>query len=148
MFIIFPVILLPTAIFWIPFATILVPLLLCFLLILYIFLKLTGLNVILRKRIHAMYTWSAYRSDKTRKYYWKKVYNCLTRMFPTTNWTVTNWGYAVNTESGIVINVEGDSVKEKYGLQLYYMVATGLRTIKCLENKHIMDIGSGRGGGL
>ena len=69
-------------------------------------------------------------------------------MFPTTNWTVMNWGYAVNTESGIVIDIEKEKLHEKFGLQLYYMVVTGLRTIKCLEDKNVLEIGSGRGGGL
>ena len=37
---------------------------------------------------------------------------------------------------------------EKFGLQLYYVIATGFGTIQNLHGQHILEIGSGRGGGL
>ncbi|CAG9322248.1 unnamed protein product [Blepharisma stoltei] len=133
---------------WLPFLLVTSPVWLSFTLIAYGLLKGLGFwSQFLRLFIDA-YIWLLFRSDKPRKYLWKKFYNFLCRMYPQSGWKIINYGYAINTETGHTIVLDEDEETERYPYQLYHYIATGLKKFPNLAGLTVLDIGCGRGGGL
>jgi len=62
-----------------------------------------------------------------------------------------NYGYASLTDNGRTIDIlltEVSDKKEVYSLQLYYFVTAMSKAFASLENKTLVEVGSGRGGGI
>jgi ubiquinone/menaquinone biosynthesis C-methylase UbiE len=116
------------------------------LVIIYIILKLFGIPV--WKYVISVYNWLLFKSDKPRKYAWKTFYNILCWMFPQDEWRTMNYGYAINTEKGHSILLAVDEESERFSYQLYHYIATGFKKNANLQGQNILEVGSGRGGGL
>ena len=60
-----------------------------------------------------------------------------------------NYGYALLSSDGKYINkLKKEDEFERFPLQMYHYIATGLGNFKDLKEKTVLDIGCGRGGGL
>ena len=60
-----------------------------------------------------------------------------------------NYGYALLNENGRTIkNLDADMEEERFCIQLYNFVATRLHKVKSLKGSSVLEVGSGRGGGL
>src|SRR5665213_280956 len=75
-----------------------------------------------------------------RRLVWKPIYESLARFFPVENWVCMNYGYADETEK---IHLEEPDEINRYSLQLYHATASQV----CIKDKHVLEVGSGRGGG-
>lgn len=133
---------------WVPFLALTSPFWLSFTLIAFGLLKGLGLWSQFLRLFTEAYIWLFFRSDKPRKYLWKKFYNFLCKMYPQAAWKLINYGYAINTETGHTILLDTNEETERYPYQLYHYVSTGLKKFPNLSNLTVVDIGCGRGGGL
>lgn len=60
-----------------------------------------------------------------------------------------NWGYATLSADGVFIrNLAPEDENERFSVQLYHYVATAMETWENLEGKTVLEVSSGRGGGL
>ncbi len=80
--------------------------------------------------------WSGARALLTNAWY-----SLVTRLDKNAEVTLMNYGYAYPGDSRISLEIGNGS--ERYSLQLYHHVATGIS----LEGKHVLEVGCGRGGG-
>lgn len=81
-------------------------------------------------------------SPRFKRLVWKKLYEYLSKKYPTEAWTFMNYGYESCKEPmGIPLNEEEEN--DRYMIQLYHHVATAVD----LNDKEVLEIGSGRGGG-
>lgn len=94
------------------------------------------------------YDWLFFKSDKPRKFMWRNFYNVLCWLFPQDEWKTMNYGYAINSESGHSIVLAEDEENERFSYQLYHYLATGFKKNANLQGLAIVEVGSGRGGGL
>jgi len=140
--------LIATSWIWVPVVIFTAPLWIGGLLALYILLKALGLWKWVTRMIGDAYDWLMFRSDKPRKYIWQKFYNFLCWMFPQGEWKTMNYGYAVHTETGHTIVLDPDEETERFSYQLYHYMATGFKKFPNLQGMDIVEVGSGRGGGL
>ena len=83
------------------------------------------------------------RSGKFQQVFWHWAYNKLASLNTSNTWTCMNYGYY--EPPSIFITEKSDEV---FCLQLYHIVASAFRTIKSFEGLDIIEVGSGRGGGL
>lgn len=72
----------------------------------------------------------------------KVTYELLAKRVPAAEWQFMNYGYVPNSDEK-PLSLPDDPKIQKYPLQMYHYLA--LKT--CLEGKHVLEIGSGRGGG-
>lgn len=64
-------------------------------------------------------------------------------------WKCMNYGYAnLSHQEGSSVKLEQPDEYERFPLQMYDLVASGLHSFDSLENKVLLEVGSGRGGGL
>lgn len=67
------------------------------------------------------------------------------------DWVTMNYGYALLTDDGKMIEdllkEEGDK-NEIFSLQLYYFITGTQKAFKTLKGKTLLEVGSGRGGGI
>lgn len=77
-----------------------------------------------------------------RRFIWKRIYNKLARNFPTDEWTFMNYGYAYHDKNDSVQLHDNQEIN-RYSIQLYHS------TIHQVDhnNKDVLEVGSGRGGG-
>ena len=60
-----------------------------------------------------------------------------------------NYGYALlNSEGKTIRNLDPELEEERFCLQLYQHIATRLSTTNNLSGISLLEVGSGRGGGL
>lgn len=60
-----------------------------------------------------------------------------------------NYGFALLNEEGKTIrNLDHELEEERFCLQLYNYVATRFHEVKTLKGLSVLEVGSGRGGGL
>lgn len=71
----------------------------------------------------------------------KVTYEILAKKIPTENWHFMNYGYVPGPLEP-TLRLERIS-EEQYALQMYHYLATKTET----EGKHLLEVGSGRGGG-
>lgn len=117
-------------------------------LVLYVFLRLVGLWGKVRGLIYVLYEWLMYRSRRPKRYLWLKFYNFLCWLFPQPKWKVMNYGYAIDSENGYTIHMDEEEEFERYCYQLYHYIGTGMKEISAYRGLDIVEIGSGRGGGI
>lgn len=77
-----------------------------------------------------------------RRLAWKPIYNYMARTFPIPEWRFMNYGYMPDPEEEQIFLEQSESL-ERYPLQLYHYLANKIE----IEDKHILEVGSGRGGG-
>ncbi|MBK7407267.1 MAG: methyltransferase domain-containing protein [Saprospirales bacterium] len=79
-----------------------------------------------------------------KRLFWKPVYNFLARQLPTPNWQFMNYGYAVLPDSSEPpLSLPSEYEFQRYPLQMYHYLAM----LSPLQGKHVLEVGSGRGGG-
>lgn len=76
----------------------------------------------------------------------KRLYTHLARHYPTPEWTAMNYGYAPLEGEAPLIGVP--DAPERFNLNLYARVATSGRRGAALGGADLLEIGSGRGGGI
>jgi len=70
-------------------------------------------------------------------------------MIPSTEWKHMNWGYAaLNLNGAFVKNLAPEDENERFSIQLYHYMSTAMGTWTNLEGKTLVEVSSGRGGGL
>jgi len=79
---------------------------------------------------------------------WEQIYDILCWVLPTTEWKHMNWGYASLSPNGHLIPLNSGDESERFSVQLYHYVATGMGIFQNLEGKTLLEVSSGRGGGL
>jgi ubiquinone/menaquinone biosynthesis C-methylase UbiE len=72
----------------------------------------------------------------------KITYELLAKKIPATDWHFMNYGYVPNANEPELAMVE-NSTSQPYPLRMYHYL--GAKTT--LEGKHVLEVGSGRGGG-
>lgn len=93
----------------------------------------------------ALYNLLIYR----RRFLWEQLYDILCWAIPSTEWKHMNWGYALLTPDGVMLrNLKPEDENERYSIQLYHYMSTAMGIYKDLEGKTLMEVSSGRGGGL
>lgn len=78
-----------------------------------------------------------------RRMVWKPIYELLAKKFENPDWQFMNYGYAPSNGESPVFLCEKDE-PNRYPIQLYYYLITKLD----VTNKTVLEVGSGRGGGL
>lgn len=81
-------------------------------------------------------------SPRLKRAVWKKLYEYLSKKYPTAEWTFMNYGYESCNEP-IAIPLKEEEERDRYMIQLYHHVATAVD----LVDKDVVEVGSGRGGG-
>lgn len=72
----------------------------------------------------------------------KVTYELLAKRVPADDWHFMNYGYMpLPTEAPLHLN--GHKTQQRFSLQMYHYLASKT----CLEGKHVLEVGSGRGGG-
>ncbi|EGR32394.1 methyltransferase, putative [Ichthyophthirius multifiliis] len=80
---------------------------------------------------------------------WSLIYNTMCFIYPQTQWKSMNYGYATLKDDGVLIqNLKSEDEDERLCLQLYHYMATQQNKQQNLNGLNILEIGSGRGGGL
>jgi len=108
--------------------------------------KLRGpIRYIARRVFLEVYNVSVYR----RRFMWQQLYDILCWMIPSTEWKHMNWGYAaLNLNGAFVKNLAPEDENERFSIQLYHYMSTAMGTWTNLEGKTLVEVSSGRGGGL
>jgi SAM-dependent methyltransferase len=81
-------------------------------------------------------------SPRLKRAVWKKLYEYLSKKYPTEQWTYMNYGYE-SCDEPMAIPLKKEEENDRYMIQLYHHVATAVD----LTNKDVIEVGSGRGGG-
>lgn len=81
-------------------------------------------------------------SPRLKRAVWKKLYEYLSKKYPTEQWTFMNYGYE-SCHEPMAIPLEAEEELDRYMIQLYHHVATAVD----LTGKEVAEVGSGRGGG-
>lgn len=81
-------------------------------------------------------------SPRFKRLVWKKLYQYLSRKYPTEAWTFMNYGYET-CDKPMAILLKEEEENDRYMIQLYHHVASAVD----LKGKDVLEIGSGRGGG-
>src|ERR1700754_3511325 len=77
-----------------------------------------------------------------RKLIWKPFYEILAKKFRIADWHFMNYGYDSTADESILYLRPEDEIN-RYPIQLYHYLAT--KTV--IEEKVVLEVGSGRGGG-
>jgi len=77
-----------------------------------------------------------------RRFIWKPVYESLARHFKISDWHFMNYGYAPDVRQTTISLHPQDEIN-RYPIQLYHFLAEKT----AIRDKHVLEVGSGRGGG-
>lgn len=72
----------------------------------------------------------------------KITYELLAKHIPVSDWQFMNYGYMPNPGEA-PLNLPDDPKIQRYSLQMYHYLATKSQ----IEGRHVLEVGSGRGGG-
>jgi len=119
------------------------------LLIIFILYKYTALKqplkYVTKRIVLGLYNVLIYR----RRFIWEQLYDILCWLIPSTEWKHMNWGYASLNKDGIMLrHLKQDDENDRYSIQLYHYMSTAMGIWNNLEGKTLMEVSSGRGGGL
>ncbi|CDW89709.1 UNKNOWN [Stylonychia lemnae] len=91
-----------------------------------------------------------YQSTWPRKLIWKFFYNSFSWYLKNENYFRShNCGYAILTQTGETLKlVAKQDIKNQYQNQMYHYAALGIRNLDDLQGKNVLDLATGRGGGL
>ncbi|KRX02809.1 hypothetical protein PPERSA_04012 [Pseudocohnilembus persalinus] len=145
--------LIPVALFLIVTSFIWIPILLFvgipLSILIYFIANFTPLGKPIVKLYYTVYDWLFYQSEAPRKFLWGQIYNFMCRLYPQSQWKAMNYGYAtVNQDGKLIKNLKPEDEEERFCFQLYHFMATKFGKIKDLSGLDVIEIGSGRGGGL
>ena len=131
---------------WIPLIVLTSPVWVLSMLIVYSTLKFFGFwGKVLRVQ-YEVYEWLMFRSNKPRRYLWRRFYNFINWQFPGDELQNMNLGYASYTESGKTLELSDDLENERFSYQLYDFLVTEF--VEKKEKVVLVDVGCGRGAGL
>lgn len=133
--------------FWIPILLFNSPLLI----VVFLLAKFTRFGDYLEKYYLIVYDWFMYQSETPRKLLWQGFYEFMSWYNQDTDWVTMNYGYALLSDDGHMIDnllTEEQDKHECFSLQLYYFITGTNKAFKSLEGKTLVEIGSGRGGGI
>lgn len=96
------------------------------------------------------YDWLVYKSEKPRHFLWQGFYEIMSFVNKDDDWITMNYGYALlSTDGKLLSNLqEEQDIKEIFSIQLYYYTASVLPEVPKMNGKVLVEVGSGRGGGL
>jgi ubiquinone/menaquinone biosynthesis C-methylase UbiE len=77
-----------------------------------------------------------------RRLVWKPIYETLASKFPDEGWHFMNYGY-IPQEHELPLDLPANEEIHRYPLQLYHYLAVKTD----IQNKDVLEVGSGRGGG-
>lgn len=80
--------------------------------------------------------------------FWELFYDLTCVLFPSTQINQINYGFAPLNKDGVLIELNKQDEPERMSLQLYWRTATCLGTRPDLKDLVILEVSSGRGGGL
>lgn len=80
--------------------------------------------------------------------FWEIFYDMACVLFPSKEINQINYGYAPLTDDGRLIQLDQKDEAERMSLQLYHRTATLMETHKDLEGLTILEVSSGRAGGI
>lgn len=106
--------------------------------------KIESLSKPLSKELNKWYCRLIYENST----FWEIFYDTACRLFPSKELSQINYGFAPLTDNGHLIELNKQDEAERMSLQLYYRTATCLETRKDLEGLTILEVSSGRGGGI
>lgn len=109
-----------------------------------ILIKFTPLKQPFRWVFNRVYYFIIYQN----KLFWESLYDVLLLLYPSNIWKHVNYGYAALTNDGKTIELDEEDESERFHLQLFHWTATGMNTIKKFETSTVVEISSGRGGGV
>jgi ubiquinone/menaquinone biosynthesis C-methylase UbiE len=91
-----------------------------------------------------------YGSEKPRRMIWQMFYEIVSFVNKDDDWITMNYGYALLSSDGKLLNdlKEDQDKKEIFSIQLYHYTASVLSEVTKMEGKTLVEVGSGRGGGL
>lgn len=78
-----------------------------------------------------------------RRMVWKPIYELLAKKFENPDWQFMNYGYSPSQEENPLYLDESDE-PNRYPIQLYFYLTKKID----IANKSVLEVGSGRGGGL
>lgn len=133
-----------TSVVWFPLLLLNSPILLG----LYFVAKYTKFGEPLKNAYFKAYDWIFYQSEAPRKFMWSVIYNVMCMLHPETKWKSMNYGYAAVTGEGKLVKLKSEFEEERYSIQLYHYIATKFQSVKDLKGLNVLEVGSGRGGGL
>ena len=81
---------------------------------------------------------------------WQGFYEIMSWFNQDDDWVTMNYGYALLSTDGKLLSdlQEEQDRREVFSIQLYYYTASVLPEIKKMNGKTLLEVGSGRGGGL
>jgi len=133
--------------FWIPILIFNSPAIIVFILL----AKFTRFGCFLEKLYLRVYDWLVYQSEVPRRLLWQGFYEFMSWYNQDPDWVTMNYGYALLTDDGHMIDdllTEEQDKRETFSLQLYYFITGTNKAFKNLEGKTMVEVGSGRGGGI
>lgn len=143
----FLIVVVSTAWIWVPLLLLTSPLWAVPLVFCYSFIKAFGLGDLVQRMISWAMNLVFLKFSCMRRLTWKTFYNVIANQVPSSKVKCMNCGFkALRSEEAIELPEECQF--EKYSYQMYHYVSTGLGAKKTLEGLHILEVGSGRGGGL
>ena len=77
---------------------------------------------------------------RLKKYSWKIWYNFISTRFKDDYFKFMNYGFY---DENLILELDSDDEIERYPIQLYHHLCSKIN----LENKKVLEVGSGRGGG-
>jgi ubiquinone/menaquinone biosynthesis C-methylase UbiE len=144
---VFAVSVISTAWIWLPLLLITSPVWTFILVLWYSFIRIFGLSDLLQRVVMWTLNLIFLRFARMRRLTWKTFYNSLAVLVPSPAVKCMNCGFTA-LQGEKVIEVSEEYREERYSYQLYHYIATGLGTRANLEGLHVLEVGSGRGGGL
>ena len=131
---------------WIPVILITSPAWLLAMFIVYSCLKFFGFWGRVLWVQYEVYEWIMFRSDKPRRYLWRKFYNFIYWIEPSEELQMINYGYASYTESGKTLNLPQEMKAEQFSYQLYDYIFNSFYNVG--KGKTVLDLCCGRGAGI
>ncbi len=133
-----------TSFLWAPLLILNLPFILLGLLV----LRVTGLSHRLLLVYYAIYDFMFYRSEFLRKTLWQVMYDLMVYLYPQCKWRCMNYGYASLTPDGKTLDLSLVDEYERFPLQMYMTAASCQGAFTSWADKTVVEVGSGRGGGL
>ncbi len=131
---------------WLPMLIFSIP----FWVVAYFVCKHTFLGTHVNNAYLKAYDWLVYKSEKPRTILWQGFYEIMSWVNQDDDWVTMNYGYALLSTDGKLLSdlTEEQDRREVFSIQLYYYTASVLPEIAKMAGKTLVEVGSGRGGGL
>jgi SAM-dependent methyltransferase len=101
-----------------------------------------------QKKVKGINFWVYCKLIYENQIFWGLFYDLVCWMFPSKIFNQINYGYAPMNKDGKLIDLAPEYEGERMSLQLYYRTVTGFGTVTDLAGKTVLEISSGRAGGI